>query len=119
MYVLRVNIARAIERRVRNYTETLGKRIKDRGFIFILLICYVCLSLCAHRHRALHSEERGEGSQANFKFQIISPETTGRGELAYIGNLGKMKNCSLVVEGGAPRYKPDRAWVSMQSFLPK
>lgn len=48
VYVLRVNIARAIERRVRNYTKILGKGIKDRGFIFILLICYVCLSLYAH-----------------------------------------------------------------------
>lgn len=119
VYALRVNIARAIERRVRNDTKILGKGIKDRRFIFILLVCYACLSLCAHSLRTLHREERGEGSQANFKFQIISPETTGRGELVYIGNFRKMKNCSLVVEGGARRYKPDSAWVSMQSFLPK
>lgn len=115
--VLRVNIAGAIERRVRNYTKILGKGIKDRLFIFLLLVCYVCL--WAPSLRALYSEEGGEGSQANFKFQIISPETAGRGELVYIGNFRKMKNCSLVVEGGAQRYKPDRAWVSMQSFLPK
>lgn len=64
-----------------------GKEFKVKGLFYYYYFICVCLCVLTASELCTLRKEVSEGNPANFKFQIISPETTGRRKLVYCGNF--------------------------------